>query len=98
MGMSIVADLKQALQDVVAPELRAHSAKLDALAGSHQQLRADVLASESRLQAGMIALEARLMATLTAMRADMRSDVTVATQLAIAEAENKRLRQTGSAQ
>ena len=59
----IITGLRQVIQDMVAPDLKAHSAKLDAL-----QRQSEMLQKQTEIQHDAV------MRTLDAFRAEMRSE------------------------
>lgn len=69
--MSIVADLKQALQDVLAPEIRANTQAIADLQLTLAAIRNDIAASEQRTQSAVQASEVRMLESIKAAKTEM---------------------------
>lgn len=96
LTMSVVEDVRQVLQDFLAPEIRALSARLDSIEKTaqsrHEELLARISASEARLD-GRISVQdeklTRIEASLTNQIQDLKASLELDKRLSRLEAEKR---------
>jgi hypothetical protein len=94
--MSVVEDVRQIIQDFLAPELRSISARLDAIEKTaqsrHEELLARIAASEARIEGRIVVQEEkviRLESSLSNQISDLKSAFEFDKRLSRLEAEKK---------